>query len=493
MKIFNRILLGTATALACTTAAIAQTFTGFHQSNYAGVYGIMYNPASAAATRYKWDLNILGADAKAGNTYMSFTKKALFSNAYDTLRKNQDYFLDTTARRKQNGWEMAEIMMPSLLFSIDEKQTVSFLWRIRSSSSGGNLPTPLANFFGDNFPNPNYKGNSYTIEHAAIASNIWNEFGFSYARILRNSYGGVWKGGITLKYLNGIAAGYASVDNTTFQFNSTRDGSITKGTMRYGYSENLDHWGKPTISNLKIGRNSGFGADIGMIYEYRPDNDGFGDYVGDHWNPSSDAYQFRVGVSITDIGSIGYNKAPTNTDLLLQTDHIDPKALTYKKNQSLKQYSAQLNKVFTPVASASDFRMALPTMLHLMGDYNIDDRFFVSANADIAMNAGKHNIYKTYGMTQIQVTPRYEVEYFGAAMPIVINHNGQADVGAGFRIGPLMVGSYSLFTNLFRRHLDHADAYIALRYIPIFKKADANGGGIFHMRKRQTRCPANSN
>ncbi|MFB6457318.1 DUF5723 family protein [Chitinophaga sp. Hz27] len=490
MTTVRKILFAAVMASSCGIAASAQTFSGFHQSNYAGVYGILSNPASAAATRYKWDLNIFGADAKAGNTYMKVTKKALFSNM-DSLHKNQDYFLDTAARRRQNGWEMAEIMMPSVMYSIDEKQTVSFIWRIRSSSSGGNIPTEQANFFGNNFPNSEYKGTSYNIQHAAVSSNIWHEFALSYARVLRNSYGGVWKGGITLKYLSGIAAGYAAVDNARFTMNSSRSGSVSSGTMRYGYSENIEHWDKPYINNLKPNGNSGFGADIGVIYEYRPDNDGFGDYEGDHWNPASDSYQFRIGVAITDIGRIGYTKAPYNTDLALASEDIDPYSLVYRKNQSIKQYTRQLNNVFTPIPSDPHFKMSLPTMLHLTGDYNINDKFFVAANADISLNAGPNNIYKTYGMTQVMVTPRYDAEYFGAYMPIVINHNGQADMGAGFRVGPLILGSYSLFTNLFRHTINRADAYVALRFIP-FGKNDPNGGGIFHMRKRQLRCPANS-
>ncbi|SHM70684.1 hypothetical protein SAMN05444266_11062 [Chitinophaga jiangningensis] len=491
MTIFRRILSGTIIFLACANSAAAQTFSGIHQSNYAGVYGILYNPASAASTRYKWDLNIAGADAKAGNTYMTITKKALL-HRYDTITRNVDYFLDTAANRRQNGWEMAEIMMPSIMYSIDEKQTVSFIWRIRSSSNGGNIPTEQANFFGNSFPNRAYLNTNYTVQHAAASSNVWHEFGLSYARIIANTYGGVWKGGVTVKYLSGIAAGYASVDNATFRMNTTRNASVSSGTMRYGYSDNLDHWDKPYINNFKPNGNSGFSADLGVIYEYRPDNDGFGDYEGDHWNPAADFYQWRIGASITDIGSIGYNKAPGNTDLDLTTESIDPYSITYKKNQSLRQFARQLNNAFTPIASDSVFRMALPATLHLMADYNIDGRFYVSANADIALNGGPNNIYKTYGMTQVQVTPRYDVDLFGAYMPIIVNKNGMADVGAGFRIGPLIVGSNTLFTNLFRKTVNRADAYVALRWVPI-KRSDPNGGGIFHMRKRQLRCPVNNN
>ncbi|WP_143310458.1 DUF5723 family protein [Chitinophaga vietnamensis] len=493
MTVTNRIFLLCAILMfAGCSIAMAQSFAGYHTSHYAGIYGVLSNPASAAGTRYRWDVNIIGADGKAGNTYVKYPKSLLF-NIPDTFRKNQDFFLDTSAKRKQNGWEMAEILMPSVMYSIDERQTVSFIWRIRSSANGGPLSTEQANFFGNSFPNAAYTGRNYTIEHAAVSAHAWNEFGFSYARVIKETYSGVWKAGITLKYLGGIAAGYAAVDNATFGLNTRRDATIYSGTLKYGYNEQADHWQSPAISNLKLFENPGIGADIGVIYEYRPDNDGFGKYSGDHWNPGADEYKLRLGLAITDIGGIGYTKSKTNTDLNLTKDHINPNALTYRKNESLQQYARRLNSYFTPIDSNDHFFMALPTTLQLSGDYNIDGRFFVSANAAIALNGGQHSLAKTYALTLFQITPRYDTDIFGAYLPFVINRNGQADLGAGIRIGPLLIGSTSIFTNLLRHKVDHADAFVALRVIPIhFKRGGGSGGGIFHMRKKQLGCPVNN-
>ncbi|HVI49375.1 MAG TPA: DUF5723 family protein [Chitinophaga sp.] len=477
-RIFNNAMRLSLPLLLLSHAASAQTFPGYHTSNYAGIHGVISNPATAAGYRYKWDVNIIGADVKAGNTYARFPKSLLF-NIPDTFKRNRDYFLDTAAQRQQNGWGMAEIVMPSILYAIDEKQSVSFIWRLRSSGNGGNVPTPIANFFGDNYPNVSYTGKGLNVEHTAVTAHMWNEFGLSYARVLKNGYDGRLKGGITVKILGGIAAGYAAVTDAGFVLNTKRNATITSGMLRYGYSEQLDDWQKPPVRNVKFFNNLGVGVDIGFIYEYRPDNGGFGPYE----TSDADDYKFRIGVSVTDIGKIRYTKGKNNRDLDLRKDNVDPNAITYKKNESLQQYARRLNNYFTPVDSSEEFVMTLPAALNLMGDYNIDNRFFVSASAVIALTAGKQSITKTYALTQLLITPRYETEMFGAYLPLVINHNGQADAGVGVRYGPLVLGSYSILSDLFQRRVNHADAFVALRLNPgMFKRKSSKGIG----------CPVNN-
>jgi hypothetical protein len=360
---------------------------------------------------------------------------------------------------------------------------------LRSSSNGGNVTTPIANFFGVDYPNKGYLNTNLSVPQAGVTAHLWHELGFSYARVLKETYTGRLKAGITLKLLSGVAAGYASVKDANFRLNTSRDATISSGTLRYGYSKELDDWQSPAQKNLKLFNNNGIGADIGVIYEYRPDNGGFGAYEGS----DADDYQFRIGVSITDIGKIKYVKGVNNTDLDLTKDHVVPNDIEYKKNESLQQYARRLNRTFTPLASDSTFNMTLPTALNLMGDYNIDSRFFVSAHAVIALTAGQRDITKTYALTQFNITPRYETYLFGAYLPMTINHNGQADVGAGIRIGPLLIGSSTIFTNLFERRVDHAEAFVALRLnSSMFERGDGNGGGIFRMRKRQLGCPVNN-
>jgi hypothetical protein len=466
----------------------AQSFAGYHNSNYAGIYGVLSNPASAAGSRYKWDVNIVGVDVKGGNTYLSIPPSVLF-NKQDTFRRNYNYFLDTAATRKQNGWGTAEVLMPSALYAIDEKQTVAFTWRIRSAGNLGNINPKTANFFGLDFPNPVFNNNHFSLEQGAVSAHLWNEFGFTYSRVIKDDMVHRWKAGATIKYLSGIAAAYAVVNNANFTMHSPSSGSISSGTMHYAYNSEADYWEQPYLSNFKLFENPGVGLDVGMIYEWRPDGDGFGAYNNNSsYNPDADEYKLRLGVSITDIGGIMYDKAKVSADLDLTRENINPNELKVKKKESPQQYARRMIELFTPLESKDKFYMTLPTALHVMADYNIDGRFFINANAVVAITSGKKDYSKTYMMTQLQLTPRFDSKHFGAYLPLVINKNGQADAGIGIRIGPLLIGSNSIFSNLFRERIDHADAFVALRVIPIhFNRKDRSGGG----RKGRLDCPTN--
>ncbi|SHN39088.1 DUF5723 family protein [Chitinophaga sp. CF418] len=445
------------------------TLGGYSNSHYAGIHGVPNNPASAAGTHYKWDVNIAGINAAAGNTYIRFPRSILLHppDSLESLKKNRDYFLDTTGSGKQFGWGNIDLMMPSVLYSIDELQSVAFTWRVRAMANGGNVTTEVANFFAQDFPNPSFAKRRYDMEIANGSFHWWNEFGFTYARVLKDDGSNVLKGGVTLKLLSGVAAGYAQVDNATFMMNSRTSGEINDGTLKVGYSEGIANWERPNASNYKVFGNMGLGMDIGVTYEWRETMDGLTGYDDSQWNPEADDYRLRLGVSITDLGGITYKKAPNVTDLDLRTTDVNPDDLRLRKGESWQQYYRRIQTYFTPVASAEKFRMNTPAALNLTADYNIDGRFFVNAGGRIALNAGKYDPSKTYVVSYFQVTPRYDSRYIGGYLPLSVNRNGQFDAGLGLRLGPLVIGSSTMLSNLFQKNKNRLDGFIALRIIPI--------------------------
>src|SRR5690606_7901248 len=70
----------------------AQDWLGFHSSNYAGVQGISFQPASIADSRYKFQMNLIGISAGLSNNYLSIPgadfKK--FDVDSDRLLRNND-------------------------------------------------------------------------------------------------------------------------------------------------------------------------------------------------------------------------------------------------------------------------------------------------------------------------------------------------------------------------------------------------------------------
>lgn len=470
----------------------AQMFPGYQNSHFAGVHGISSNPAAAAGTRYKWDVNIIGLDIKAGNTYMSIPKSTIFDPPAKLVR-DVDYFYDTAATRKQFGWASVDVMLPSVLYSINTEASVAFTWRIRAMANAGNVHTPTANLLADNFPeNPQYYNRTIAEEYGSAQGHAWNEFGFTYARTIQDDYNGRWKAGVTLKFLSGLAAAYATGRDGSARL-INRNYADLEGEVHYGYNRDLEGIDGNWQNAYRLFANPGVGVDIGVIYEWRPNSDGFGSQYDDDenvWNPDADDYLARFGVSITDIGGISYNKSDNSKDLDVTRKNFPLDLIRKRSSENYSQYLTRTSAYFDEIPSKDKFYMNLPTSLNLMADLKLYPRFYVAANATIALNGAQQDDHKTYSLTQLQITPRFDAKWLGAYLPIQVNRFGQADAGLALRAGPLVIGSASIFSNLFRKELNHADAFVALRVIPLnFGKG--NGlGSLFRKKLRpQIDCP----
>jgi hypothetical protein len=445
------------------------TLGGYSNSHYAGIHGVPNNPASAAGTHYKWDVNIAGVNAAAGNTYIRFPRSILLHppDSLEALKRNRDYFLDTASTGRQMAWGNVDVMMPSVLYSIDELSAVAFTWRVRAMANGGNINTDVANFFAQDFPNPSFANKRYDMEWGNGSFHWWNEFGFTYARVLKDDGNTVFKAGATLKLLSGIGAGFAQVEGASFVMHSRTSGEINDGTLKMGYSEGLANWERPNLSNYKVFGNMGLGMDLGITYEWREVIDGLTGYDDSQWNSEADDYRLRLGVSITDLGSITYKKDPNSKDLNLQTENINTNDLKLRKGEGWQQYYRRISTYFNEIPSEEKFRMNTPAALNVTADYNIDGRFFINAGGRMALNSGKYDPSKTYVMSYFQVTPRYDSRHIGGYLPLTVNRNGQLDAGLGLRLGPLVIGSSTMLSNLFQKNKNRLDGFVALRIIPI--------------------------
>ena len=57
--------------------AAAQDFLGINTSNYAGISGVMLQPASIVDSRYKFDINLFSTGVNYSNNYLLVDRKAL--------------------------------------------------------------------------------------------------------------------------------------------------------------------------------------------------------------------------------------------------------------------------------------------------------------------------------------------------------------------------------------------------------------------------------
>ncbi|MHB1922423.1 MAG: DUF5723 family protein [Chitinophagaceae bacterium] len=451
--------------------AKAQEFSGYANSNRAGIYGIMDNPASAASSPYGYDINILGADIRVGNSYLSLTRKNLFSG-HDTLYLNQNIFADTNSTKPQFGWEQTDILGPSFLLSLPQGQGVAFSMRLRTQVNIDHLNTPTANFLlqglrGNSLNKNVFEGYSEGNFHA------WDEYDFTYARVLSDNGTDRWKGGITLKILSGQASGYFAAQNVNYTLpDSSNRINLNSGQLLFGYAGSMNSWTTNPVQNFHPFQNLGVGMDIGLMYEWRPDaNEDIPESSRDIQNSGSQRigpYKLRIGFSITDLGGIRYKNASSARNLTLSHQSLPLDSLQIFAGESFVAFNNRINSYFQQTDRKDFYTMALPTSIHLNADYAYTKEIYFNFNALISLTGGKTGVSKTHYISTFSLTPRWESKWTGLYLPISINTLSQSDLGMAIRLGPLLIGSSSLISNLFRHSINHADGFIALRILPFF-------------------------
>jgi hypothetical protein len=135
----KKFLLIIFTVLSCMVVQ-AQDLLGISSSNYGGLSSVYINPANLADNRLKFEIQLFGTGFGVANNFMGFKPSylvrdgGLTSTAYpllDPIPPTEDFttanFLDNRRAFVNNN-----IYLPSLLISINEKNSVSLSARARS-------------------------------------------------------------------------------------------------------------------------------------------------------------------------------------------------------------------------------------------------------------------------------------------------------------------------------------------------------------------------
>lgn len=451
----------------CLSFVNAQSYFGFLNDNYAGVHSVLNNPANIVDSRYRADINLFSFSALATNDYYGVKFFDLVKRDYNFEKEAKQYPNDSN-----NFLTNFDILGPSFMFNLNNKNSIALFTRARGISHLSNINGNTLNDVQDG-NNASYQVNN---QNFSIASNSWGELGVSYARIIMDKGQHFLKGGFSAKYLVGVYSGYAKANNINMAFNYTGNPNTStytsSGSLEVGNLNSLDNFDNPTDN---IG--TGFGADLGFTYEYRPDyqkyittnNEGKTNYLKDQ-----NKYKFKLGFSITDIGTINYNDATVSF---------------YDVNTSYTeaQYNANsnFNNLYTTINQTKSVKFKLPTAFHLNADWRMNKRFYLNLNTDFSVVAAEVK-NSSYINNNVSITPRYEVKWLSLYTPISYLEYSGVQAGFGFRVGPLFVGSGSIVSALLSE-TKAIDAHLGLK-IPIYqgKIKDIDFDGI---KDKDDNCP----
>jgi len=441
----------------------AQSYSGYHASAYNGVYAILNSPADILNHRFKADFNLAGISTGISNNTIKFKYK----------NRKDDYGGTSWANpiiHSGKGYFNTDVFGPSVLIRLSDKNAFALTTRARVMTNIHGISTYILNSVLQDTIDASLINNNLAIRDMVINTHAWTEMAFTYSRQVAISDYGVWKAGVSLKYLSGMAAELFSTDKLSFTHDSVFDANTqrnkdaifnTQGAVRLQYTKNLDTLGNDIFSF----KNPGIGIDIGVSYEYRDEMQVYETVYSDR----TASYIWKIGASITDIGFIRYGANETNGIIAqgLGNTYLMDNLTPPSDSSNIGQMSNYYQKLFNTKSGPSAFNMQLPTTLHLNYDRFFNKVLGINAQLNLPLVFSKLNYYSgTYNPFAVTITPRAEISWAGIFMPLSYNTVSGVQVGAALRLGPLVIGSSS-FINARMLKTKTADIYFILR-IPFF-------------------------
>jgi hypothetical protein len=388
-----------------------QEMLGFSNSNYAGTNGVIMNPASMSHSRLRWDINLITLDFFAQNDYAYIPRKAFGINYFANPGLNiRDLSIDTYKSAYVNFFMEA----PSAMINRG-KNSFGINFRLRN------------NAFMQGFTFTPSKKLSFTDAEFHFDGMSWAEIGLSYSRVIKSNSKNSLAAGITIKGLFGLAAVYTTNDVGFYT-------SAIKATTDRQFGR-----AKPDTSHFLLG--TGEGIDIGISYERRIDPKKFVYY---YQRNGLEFYRYKVGVSLLDIGSIGFNYNSKlygfGSDSLLFTI-----VFGNPENQVI----------------GNKFRIITPAALCLHADYNVAGPFYVNCTYYNGLHIPPDP--PILRPSQIAFTLRYETKNFEVTVPYSIYGNNLHRLGLAFRFYNVIIGTDKLGTFIGTENITGFDFYLAVK------------------------------
>ena len=441
------------------TKANAQSYMGYIPDNYAGVQGVLFNPASIVDSRFKTDINLFSTSGTLTNDFYGVSLFDLSSSSYDANENGV-----RTPTQKNGGIVFSDVMGPSFMFNIAPKHSIALYTRARAVVNLVDVNGELYDKLKDGIDDA--PGFDIPVGSPNLVGHTWGEVGLSYAAVLWQSKQHFLKGGLTAKYLVGGINSYAKGNNITAAFDKEFDNPLTNtltttGELVVGSSQDFITGDEDVKFDSN---NKGYGADFGLIYEWRPDYESYDlskANAADNNFRNLNKYKLRFGVSVTDLGYIKYKNVKNdvyNFNNSISQAEID-------SADDIKEFLEFYDDVTT---TYKDENVSLPSVLHMDVDWNMYKKFYLNLNGNLSL-VNKSDLNRSSTANTWVLTPRYETRWFTFSLPINYMEYSGMQVGTGLRFGPLFVGSSSLITNALSKESKAADVYFGFK-IPVYQK-----------------------
>jgi outer membrane protein OmpA-like peptidoglycan-associated protein len=466
---------------------VAQDFLPFASSNYAGVTGLQLQPASIADSRYGFDLTLAGMNFSFTNNFYSFDPDALLNpnKIKDFDFRDDQYILRNEDGSLKSGTLNFRMDAMSFMLSISDKAAIGFTPSVRGILNIDKMTENVAILLDHLNQEPNLWDIRLNNENINAQLNLWNEFGFTYARVLMDREKHFLKAGATLKLNQGLGAAYMFMKDLNYEVNDADTVSFYNTYTHYGASDNLN-----ANAKYQFETRPSLSFDFGFVYEYRPDFEKFRydmDGKTNLWRSDQEKYLFRLGFSMTDIGSVKYRRNPLSKDFQADIRNLFLGDITLSEN-FIDEINHVIDSNFTYHEVPEKFTMTLPVSMSLQADVRLARNLYLNVTPYLALNRGISSVHKVHYVTALNIIPRYDWKYFGVSVPVQYNTYKQWNVGMGVRLGALWFGMNDIISLLASSKNRYGANFSVLFKMPVLygKPRDRDND---HISNRMDHCP----
>jgi outer membrane protein OmpA-like peptidoglycan-associated protein len=456
----------------------AQSFLGINTGNYAGVTGVMLQPASIVDSRYKFDINLISSGVNYSNNYFLVDRSAILKFNKNNFSDYQSFKANYLSVRNLSAGEKVffninnRTQVPlSFMATLGKKSAIALNIQSRSKIQGRGISGDLASMAYNGFYYPPLNNTTIDASGVAIQSLNWVEVGLTYGRVLYSSNKHFIKAAFTAKYLAGVAS--LNMNTNDFRISVNNDSSINFNTSNFNYNHNKNADFDMVFDKSFRPDATSFGFDAGLVYEYRGNLDKF-KYIRNDDEKSYEAerrdvnkYIFKVGVSLLDAGMFKFDKPDNVNSFSANVANWNIASAHYK---TIKAFDTALAaRVNANANDPRSYNVYLPAALSVQLDIKFVKGLYLNAMLyhPVKLGSSAGSRFDNYGFYTI--TPRWESRHFGVYFPYTITEKNastsyrQNTLGATLRAGPLFVGSSNLGTMAFNKNLSSADIFIGLK------------------------------
>lgn len=444
----------------------AQQLFNTSHSNYSGLGGLSWNPATLADNRYRFQLQLLAVDVHAANNAYRYMGPWNLREPGAEFHAVESQLIGNNNQPKLFSAGL-QVRGPGVMMQLNSRNSVAFGTRVRAAIQGHDISDDLLQDALDQY---RYRG-STTNNQINLNMNAYTEWNFSYGRVLKNHGPHFLKAGLTVKRLVGISSFFFQGRNIAYEVGSRRYPE-SDTTLRIQQFDGVFGYANPeafsdlnptmVLGWLMRGKASGggWGTDVGIVYEFRPDSSSYSQNKDQkQFGQGRNKYRFRVSAALTDLGAINYFRdAVAYNDLRLQNVGVHNKELN---GITLDNYPSRGEAILNTSGSTkeTEFMVGLPTALNVDVDYHVFGKIYLNAAVSHGLRGRdaigmRHFSYATF-------SPRLETKWVDIALAISKINNYQLQAyGLLVRLGPITVGSNNILGLAGLSNPDGANAFI---------------------------------